>query len=330
METRITNTARPLKVSSEWTRLDRWVHALARLGIRRRHWRVEPGLYVVGSPSPESPVLVTANYRLSFDALRRELTGIDAFILVLNTFGINVWCAAGKGTFGTDELVQRIESTGLKEIVGHRRLTLPQLGASGVSAHEVRKRSGFYVDYGPVRAADLPFYLRTGAAEPGMRRVRFNLIDRLILVPVELIHLFVPTLVMGVAAWFLGGWIAAGALAAAVTAGAVVFPILLPWIPARDFSSKGYILGGLTVMPFGIALFVSPGAESAPFLLKIAASLGLLLSLSTVTAFLALNFTGSTTFTSKSAVRREMKIHIPAMALMLGCGLILLLVWRVL
>jgi len=317
-----------LSVSSKLTFRDRMVHVSARLGIHRRHWKVEPGLYAVGSPSPESPVLVTANYRLSFDALRKELAEIDAWILVLDTFGINVWCAAGKGTFGTEELVHRIEAANLKEIVIHRRLILPQLGAAGVSAHEVRKRSGFRVDYGPVRASDLPFYLRTGTVESGMRRVRFNLIDRLVLVPVELIHLFVPTLIMGAVAWFLGGWIAAAALAAAIAAGAVMFPILLPWIPTRSFSSKGYILGGITVMPFSIALLYT-ATESTALLLKIAAASGLLLALSTITAFLALNFTGSTTFTSKSAVRREMKHYIPAMAGFLGFGLILLIVWRV-
>lgn len=308
---------------------DRWGHLLARLGFRRRR-RVDPGLYAVGLPCTGSPVLVTANYSLSFDAVRRELGGIDAWILVLETFGINVWCAAGKGTFGTDELVRRIETSGLKEVVKHHRLILPQLGAAGVSAHEVRERSGFRVEYGPVRARDLPFYLRTGKASPEMRRVFFTLRDRLILVPVEVTHLLLPTLILGIAAWFLGGWAAAAALVAAVFAGAVIFPILLPWIPTRDFSTKGYILGATAVLPFGIALLAGAGPGSAMPLLRIAASLGLVLALSSMTAFLALNFTGSTTFTSRSAVRREMRLYIPVMAGLLGSGLILLIIQRVL
>ena len=122
-----------------------------------------PGLYALGSPTPESPVFVSANYTLSFDALRSALAGVDGYILVLDTHGINVWCAAGKGTFGTDELVNRIQVTGLKDIVNHRTLILPQLAAPGVAAHQVRKRSGFKVEYGPVRAEDLPEYLGTHA-----------------------------------------------------------------------------------------------------------------------------------------------------------------------
>ncbi|MDH3284405.1 MAG: hypothetical protein OEQ13_06655, partial [Acidobacteriota bacterium] len=77
-------------------RLGRW---RVRWSIGRGRYRVEPGLYRIGRPGPTSPVLVTANYKLTFDALRSELDGVDAWILVLETRGVNVWCAAAKGTF---------------------------------------------------------------------------------------------------------------------------------------------------------------------------------------------------------------------------------------
>ena len=88
------------------------VHALIATGVNRDGHRVEPGLYALGSPGPGAAVLVTADYTLSFDALRSALAEIDAYILVLDTQGINVWCAAGKGTFGTDELVKRAQERG--------------------------------------------------------------------------------------------------------------------------------------------------------------------------------------------------------------------------
>jgi CO dehydrogenase/acetyl-CoA synthase gamma subunit (corrinoid Fe-S protein) len=103
---------------------------------------VPPGLYRLGNPDNDSAVFASANYTLSFDALRSALAGTDAWILVLDTKGINVWCAAGKGTFGTNELIRRIAVTGLSEVVSHRKIILPQLGAPGVSAHEVARRSG--------------------------------------------------------------------------------------------------------------------------------------------------------------------------------------------
>ena len=108
----------------------------ARLGISRDRYRVAPGLYIVGKPGAESPVLVTANYKLSFDSLRKELGGIDAWILVLDTMGVNVWCAAGKRTFSTEEVIRQVNGVGLDKLVTHRELILPQLGAPGVSAQK--------------------------------------------------------------------------------------------------------------------------------------------------------------------------------------------------
>ena len=107
------------RVRTELTWADHMGACKARWAVGRMNCRIEPGLYVVGDPAAESPVLASANYKMSFDRLRSELAGLDAWILVLDTKGINVWCAAGKGTFGTDELIRRIESTRLPEIVSH-------------------------------------------------------------------------------------------------------------------------------------------------------------------------------------------------------------------
>jgi hypothetical protein len=131
------------QVSSALAWCDRWGSIKARWGVGRMHYAVDPGLYALGSPDELSPVLVTANYKMSFDCLREALPGRNVWILVLDTEGINVWCAAGKGTFGTEELIRRITASGLKDIVKHRELILPQLGAPGVAAHLVRKQSGF-------------------------------------------------------------------------------------------------------------------------------------------------------------------------------------------
>ena len=59
-----------LPVQARLTAANRWDHFLARIGVKRNEHRVEPGLYALGKPTPESPVFVSANYSLSFDALR--------------------------------------------------------------------------------------------------------------------------------------------------------------------------------------------------------------------------------------------------------------------
>jgi uncharacterized membrane protein len=298
-----------------------WDHFLARWGVNRMGHRVEPGLYTLGHPTPDSPVFVSANYTLSFDALRSALVGFDGYILVLDTQGVNVWCAAGKGTFGTDELVRRIEATSLHQVVNHRLLIVPQLGAPGIAAHEVRKRSRFKVEYGPVRTADLPEYLKTRQATPEMRRVRFTLRDRLILVPVELAHVLLPMLIAAVVLFFIGGAQVAAGVVAATLAGVVLFPILLPWLPTPNFSTKGFILGGLVALPFAGASFLnSLSIVSWP---RAGSALVYLLAIPAATAYLALNFTGSTTFTSKSGVRREIFSYIPMMAWMFGAAVVL-------
>ncbi len=151
-------------------------------------YRVDAGLYAIGEPTAESPVFITANYKLTFDLLRRAIASIDGWILVLDTLGINVWCAAGKGTFGSDELLDRIASSRLAEVVSHRKLILPQLAGPGVAGYKVKKRSGFQVLYGPVRAEDIPEFLKKDLkAEERMRVKDFGFMERLALVPMEVV-----------------------------------------------------------------------------------------------------------------------------------------------
>ena len=299
--------------TSNLTLANYWDHFLARWAVNREGHRVEPGLYALGNPTSDSPVFVTANYTLSFDALRSALKNIDGFILVLDTKGINVWCAAGKGTFGTDELVKRIEATHLQEVIHHRNLILPQLGAPGVSGFEVTKRTHFKVEYGPVRAKDLPEYLKTHTATKQMRLVEFTFRDRLTLIPVELVGMLLPLIILIL--------IGSKGPAAAILAGTVLFPMLLPWIPTHNFSTKGFILGALVALPFAIAAFLKDSGLA--LWIRTAWALVYALLIPSITAFLALNFTGSTTFTSRSGVKREMFTYIPMMAWMFGVGLLL-------
>jgi len=292
-------------------------HFLARWGVNRMGHTVTPGLYRLGNPTPESPVFASANYTLSFDALRSALAGTDAWILVLDTKGINVWCAAGKGTFGTDELVNRISVTGLADVVSHRKIIVPQLGAPGISWPEVMRRSKFLVEFGPVRARDLPEYLKTNKATPAMRRVEFPFRDRIVLSPVELVHAAIPAILGAAALYFLAGAVAALAALTAVIGGTVIFPALLPVIPTKDFSTKGLILGLVLSIPFAAMFAGTPGILPWAGLL---AAVAALLLIPAVVAYLALNFTGCTTFTSRTGVKQEIFRYVPVMAVMAVAG----------
>ncbi|MCA1916411.1 mercury methylation corrinoid protein HgcA [Methanospirillum hungatei] len=319
-EQKISCSCSIFQTDSHITTANRIDHLLARWGYKRSGHTVRPGLYRLGNPDADSPVFASANYTISFDILRSNLKGFDAYILVLDTKGINVWCAAGKGTFGTDELVKKIESTGLSHIVSHRKIIVPQLGAPGISAHEVKRRSGFTVEYGPVRAADIPEYMKTGKATSEMRQVFFPIQDRLVLIPIELVHVAIPTIIISIILWFLAGPLAAFAAITAVITGTVLFPIFLPYLPTHDFSMKGFILGGLSAVPFS-AMYAQ--SSDLPEWALAAGAIVPLLIIPAVVAYLGLNFTGSTPYTSRTGVKKEIFKYVPIMAAMTGIGTII-------
>ena len=308
---------------------DRLGSGKIRCGIGRGEYRLPPGLYAVGHPESVSPVLVTANYKLSFDSLRKELTGLDAWVLVLDTKGINVWCAAGKGTFGTAELVRLVDDVKLDRVVSHRKIILPQLGAPGVAAHDVQKQTGFRVVFGPVRAKDLRVFLETGLkATPEMRRVKFGFAERLLIVPEEIVAVL-PILLAALALQAVIGLISAGRLSllefvpwvGAVLAGCALVPMLLPWIPGRAFAFKGWLAGVLWVLAF--QAFCVWGLQRD---FHWGSLLSSLLLLPAISAYVAMNFTGSSTFTSLSGVVKEMRRAVPLMIGAASLGVILFVV----
>lgn len=326
------------KVSAEWSKSDHTGQIKSRISNKfRMNYKVNPGLYTLGDAGAESPVFVSANYALSFNVLRRELKGIDCWILVLDTKGINVWCAAGKGTFGTQELINRIALVKLETVVAHRSVIVPQLGAPGVSGHEVKKATGFSVKFGPVYAKDIPAYIASGfKATTEMRTVVFPLADRAVLIPMELI----PALrkfawialsllaIMGLQPQgilfriaIINAWpvIVAGLLA--VFAGTVVVPSLLPFIPFRSFAAKGVLAGTIILSPmvcfyqqFFNGNLLLTGATGIFFI--------------SVASYLALNFTGCTTFTSISGVKKEMRFAVPVYFASCIIAAILLIVFK--
>lgn len=327
-------------VSADVSRTEQWEHFKCRAGAFRNSYIIAPGLYAFGDPDANADVLVSANYKLSFDMLRRELRGLNAWILVLDTKGINVWCAAGKGTFGTEELIKRIVSSHLDSVVNHRRLMLPQLGAVGVKAAEVRRRTGFKVSFGPVLASDIPAYMSAGYKKtPEMGTVRFTMWDRLVLTPMELnpaMKKYYPWFAVGVlllfglqreGILFSSAW--NGALPflllglVAVVSGALITPGLLPFIPFRSFALKGLIAGLIAVF---LATFIPVISESQDEVLLRAITY---LFFPAASSYIALQFTGSTTYTGMSGVKRELRIGMPLYIGAAAVSLLMLLAYKI-
>ncbi|MFA5480099.1 MAG: mercury methylation corrinoid protein HgcA [Candidatus Muiribacteriota bacterium] len=296
---------------------DRFYWFLARTGLKRTGLSIKPGLYRLGNPDKNSDVFVTANYRLSVDALKIGLKELDAWILVLDTKGVNVWCAAGKGTFGTQELISQIKQCKLTEIVNHKRLILPQLSAPGVNSNEVFIKTGFKVFFGPVRAEDINQYITNHYnADEKMRTVNFKFFDRIKLIPVELklslkyiffffilflaknyflldeksIKLIINNSLKNVIP-VLGG----------LVCGTVLIPMFLPYIPFKAFFIKGFYVGVIyTVIIFNYLDYFGYGSILEKFSVVIWTIV--------ISSLSSLNFTGCSTYTSFSGVKKEIDI----------------------
>lgn len=322
-------------LSHEMTTRDCVLNFLVRQGVNRNNYKVTPGLYAIGQPTADSDVFVTSNYKVSVDALRCAVP-LNSWILVLDTHGINVWCAAGKGTFGTAEVVRIIKKCGLSELVSHRKVILPQLGAPGVSAFEVKNQSGFRVIYGPVEAEDIQTFIREGyTASKQMRQVNFKLKDRLMLTPLEFMQSMRFSLLLMAAVLFIGilgsyqlrdmAWVRTIAVWAVSLSfvGAVVFPVFLPMLKGNMFSRK--------VMPLTLiwGLYMSLVLRSAGY--ATLEWMGLLLAGGGMIELYALNFTGATPITSYSETKVETLRAVPYIiaSVVVGCIVFGLSVWQV-
>lgn len=319
------------EVSTQLKFSDYWGAIKVRWGIGRNNFTVVPGLYKVGCPNRESDIFVSANYKLSFDILRKNLGLINAWILVIDTKGINVWCAAGKGTFGTDNLVKSIKNKSLEHIVTHRRIIVPQLGAVGVAAHKVKEQTGFRVVFGPALAKDIKSFVSAGyKATPTMRKMTFPIMERAKLIPVDFMYGKYKLLVIMAVLFIISGLDRTGFLFVkmfetssfplinvfgAYLSGIVIAPLLLPYTPFRAFALKGAIWGGIFTLFIYLSLEVQLIDVIALGFINVS-----------IASFLAMNFTGSSTYTSLSGVKKEMKWAIPFQIVFAAVGLILFII----
>jgi len=136
----------------------------------------EPGLRTIGNPGPAAPVIVTGNFHLSLRRVEKALAGTDCYLLVVPSGGINVWCAACGGALTAHSVIRVLKTSGIAQRVGHRRLILPQLSASGIDRALLRAATGWDALFGPVEAGDLPSYLKNNCSKfPEQCRARFPL-----------------------------------------------------------------------------------------------------------------------------------------------------------
>lgn len=198
--------------------------------------KVHPRLYAVGSPDGDSPLLVTGNFELTVRRLLRAIDGrVDAWLLVVDSAGINVWCAAGGGFLTAEKVIGGLRASGAERVVRHHALILPQLCANGVDGWKIREATGWGVHWGPVKARDLPAYLESGRKKTdAMRWVTFPLKDRLEMVTVTLgfyaLFILIPIAIF----WRSVFWPATLSMLGI----SYFYAVLMPWLPGSDGRAK--------------------------------------------------------------------------------------------
>ena len=170
-------------------------------GFRGFPFPCKTGLLKIGHPDRHSPVFLTCNFHLTVERVKKALQGIDCYLLIANSKGINVWCASTGGHLNNHSVISVIKTSGIEELVDHRQLILPQLAASGVEAKVIHRKTGWKCLWGPVYASDIPAFLDGGLKKtPEMRQVRFPLSQR---VEMAVMWAFPLSLVVALLAVFL-------------------------------------------------------------------------------------------------------------------------------
>ena len=189
----------------------------------------------IGNPDRQSPVLVTCNFYITVRRLIRNLKGMNAWLLVADSKGVNVWCAAGGEEFNSHSVVSALKTSGIRDLVDHRKLILPSLGAPGIKAKEVEHQTGWTVQWGPVRIEDIPAYLSSGQQRTEeMKRVTYNWRERL---DTSISPLF-PFFLAGAIGFLIFGshllwhylWIASATF--------ILFMLTCPWLPGKRGLTK--------------------------------------------------------------------------------------------
>ena len=138
------------------------------------------GWIKIGNPDENSPVFLTCNFRLTVSRVKRALKGLDGYLLIANSRGINVWCAATGGLLTNHDVISVLKTSGIEKMVNHRRVILPQLAATGIETQVIQKKTDWKVLWGPVYAKEIPeFILKNFHKTSQMRQVSFPFSQRL-------------------------------------------------------------------------------------------------------------------------------------------------------
>jgi acetyl-CoA decarbonylase/synthase complex subunit gamma len=123
---------------------------------------VTEGIYEIGNPDENSPVLVSTNFALTYFIVSGEIEGskVPAWLLIKDAEGLSVMTAWAAGKFSGDDVGIFVKKSGIMDKVKHTELIIPGYAAA-IAGDVEEELPGWTIRVGPREAAHIPAYIRT-------------------------------------------------------------------------------------------------------------------------------------------------------------------------
>ena len=127
----------------------------------QRPMTVTQGIYEIGSPNENSPVMVTTNFSLTYFIVSGEIEGsrVPSWLLIMDTEGLSVMTAWAAGKFSGDVVGMFVKKCGIADKVAHKKIIIPGYAAS-ISGEMEEELPDWEIMIGPRDAALIPKYLK--------------------------------------------------------------------------------------------------------------------------------------------------------------------------
>lgn len=123
--------------------------------------QVSPGLYEINNPKPDSALLVTTNFSLTYFSVAGEVegSGQPAWLLICDAEGMSVLTSWAAGKFDAERIAKAVKASGVEGKINHKKLVIPGLVAT-LSGELEEELPGWEIRVGPREAIDIPAYLK--------------------------------------------------------------------------------------------------------------------------------------------------------------------------
>jgi len=128
----------------------------------QRPLATEQGIYEIGNPGDNAPVLITTNFALTYFIVSGEVESskVPGYLLIMDTEGLSVMTAWAAGKFVADLMGPFVKKSGIEDKVKHRKLVIPGYAAAESGGLE-EELPDWEIMVGPREAAHIPAYLKS-------------------------------------------------------------------------------------------------------------------------------------------------------------------------